>query len=82
MHSPCYRERYAQFLRTDFPRIPPLDGLEQVRALVALGRELTTVHLLESSVLDASDIGFPIAGENMVAPRYPKCVGPGERPPE
>ena len=81
LHSPSYRERYAQFLRADFPRIPPPDGLEQFRALTALGRELTAVHLLESPALDASDIGFPIAGENAVAQGYPKYVGPGERAP-
>ncbi len=81
LHSPSYRERYAQFLRADFPRIPPPDGLEQFRALTALGRELTAVHLLESPALDASDIGFPIAGENAVAQGYPKYLGPGERAP-
>ena len=81
LHSPGYRERYAQLLRADFPRIPPPDGLEQFRALTALGRELTAAHLLESPALDAADIGFPIAGENMVAQGYPKYVGPGERSP-
>ena len=81
LHSPSYRERYAQFLRADFPRIPPPDGLDRFRALAALGRELTAVHLLESSALDAADVGFPIAGENLVAQGYPKYVGPGERPP-
>ena len=81
LHSPSYRERYAQFLRADFPRIPPPDGLDRFRALAALGRELTAVHLLESPALDASKVGFPIAGENLVAQGYPKYVGPGERPP-
>ena len=81
LHSPSYRERYAQFLRADFPRIPLPDGPDQFRALAALGRELTAVHLLDSSALDAADIGFPIAGENAVAQGYPKYVGPGERAP-
>ena len=81
LHAPSYRERYAQFLRADFPRIPLPDGPDQFRALAALGRELTAVHLLDSSALDAADIGFPIAGENAVAQGYPKYVGPGERAP-
>ena len=81
LHSPSYRKRYAQFLRADFPRIPLPNDLDQFRALVALGRELTAVHLLEPPALDAADIGFPIAGENVVAQGYPKYVGPGERAP-
>lgn len=81
LHSPSYRERYAQFLRADFPRIPLPDGLNQFRALAALGRELKEIHLLESSALDTTDIGFPIAGTNTVAQGYPKYFGPGERIP-
>lgn len=81
LHSPSYRERYAQFLRADFPRIPLPDGLVQFRDLAALGRELTKIHLLESSVLDGAEIGFPIVGDDLIAQGYPKYVGPGERVP-
>ena len=80
LHSPSYRERYAQFLRADFPRIPPPSGLDQFRALAALGRELTTVHLLESPALNQSDIAFPVAGGDIVEPRHPVYVAPGKRP--
>ncbi len=76
-HSPTYRERYEQFLRTDFPRIPPPNDREQFRALTTLGRELTAVHLLEPPALDAADIGFPVSGENVVEPGHPEYVAPG-----
>lgn len=52
LHSQAYRERYAEFLKTDFPRVP-LTGESQVRHLLAsLGGELITLHLLESPKLD------------------------------
>jgi len=81
LHAPPFRARYAQFLRTDFPRIPPPNDLSQFRALVELGEGLTLAHLLRLPALDANGIGFPIAGDNVVAQGYPKYVGPGERPP-
>jgi hypothetical protein len=47
LHSPAYRQRYAAFLRTDFPRIP-IPGSRQVfDALAKLGAELVDWHLLE-----------------------------------
>ena len=80
LHSPTYRERYVQFLRTDFPRIPPPDDLDQFRGLTALGRELTAAHLLESSALDAATVGFPVSGDNIVEPGHPKYIAPGTTP--
>ncbi len=80
LHSPTYRRRYAQFLRADFPRVPPPDGLERFRALAALGRELTELHLLESPTIDAADIGYPISGDDVVEAGHPKYVAPGETP--
>lgn len=51
-HSPGYRNRYAEFLRIDFPRLPLTQSLDLFRALARLGGELVAVHLLESSKLD------------------------------
>lgn len=47
-HSPGYRNRYAEFLKIVFPRLPLTGNLELFRALVRLGGELTALHLLES----------------------------------
>ena len=80
LHSPTYRERYAQFLRADFPRIPLPSDLDQFRALTALGLELTAVHLLESPALDAASLGFPISGDNVVQNGHPRYVAPSETP--
>jgi len=48
LHSPCYRSRYAEFLKIDFPRLPLPGSLEFFHALASLGGELVSLHLLES----------------------------------
>jgi len=45
-HSPGYRERYANELRTDFPRVLLPSGALQFDELSQLGRELIDLHLL------------------------------------
>jgi predicted helicase len=52
LHCPSYRERYFEFLRSDFPRLPLTGNLELFRVLAQLGGELTALHLLESPKLD------------------------------
>jgi hypothetical protein len=47
-HSPRYRSRYAEFLRSDFPRLALTGNLRLFLALARLGGELTDLHLLES----------------------------------
>jgi hypothetical protein len=47
LHSPGYRQRYAAFLRTDFPRIPIPGSRKVLDALAKLGAELVAWHLLE-----------------------------------
>ena len=47
LHSPAYRERYAAFLRTDFPRIPIPGSRKVFDTLAKLGSELVQWHLLE-----------------------------------
>lgn len=48
LHSPLYRERYGEWLKIDFPRLPLTENLELFRALSKLGRELVAFHLMES----------------------------------
>ncbi len=64
LHSPEYRQRYADFLKSDFPRIPLASDLTLFAALVALGKSLTALHLMES---EGDEIPtFPVAGDNRV----------------
>ena len=48
LHSPTYRQKYLDFLKTDFPRIPFVDGRNTFEALAALGWELMQAHLLRT----------------------------------
>ena len=47
LYSPTYRERYYEFLKYDFPRIPLPQDIDQFRTLAALGQRLMDSHLLE-----------------------------------
>lgn len=65
LHSPGYREKYKEFLKTDFPRVPVPTQAEFDR-LVPLGRELRQLHLMESPLLDSYDTIYPVAGADVV----------------
>ncbi|MBC8275205.1 MAG: DNA methyltransferase [Chloroflexi bacterium] len=52
LHCPGYRIRYAQLLKTEFPRIPLTSSLALSRALSRLGGELVALHLMESPKLN------------------------------
>ena len=51
-HSPTYRSRYAEFLKSDFPRAPLTSDVNLFRSLCGLGAELVALHLLESPKLE------------------------------
>jgi len=53
LHSPAYREKYKEFLKIDFPRVPFPESAEQFRRLAALGSELRQLHLMEHPALHA-----------------------------
>ena len=47
LYSPTYRERYYEFLKYDFPRIPLPTDIEYFRKLAELGQNLIDWHLLK-----------------------------------
>jgi predicted helicase len=49
LHSPSYREKYKEFLKIDFPRIPYPENAEQFNKLAAFGEQLRHLHLMETS---------------------------------
>lgn len=63
-HAPAYRERYAEYLVIDFPRLPLTSNIELFRKLCALGRELTGLHLMDEQA--ARLTAYPVDGENLV----------------
>ena len=46
LHAPTYRQRYGEFLRIDFPRVPFPDNLDDFRRLAELGQALMEAHLM------------------------------------
>jgi hypothetical protein len=66
LHSPTYREKYKEFLKIDFPRVPYPENAETFWQLVKLGGELRQIHLLESPVVDHFISKFPVGGSNLV----------------
>ncbi len=76
--SPTYRERYAEFLKIDFPRVPLTSDQEKFRRLVKLGGELVGLHLLESPRLAQTVTRYPVVGDNRVEKGYPKYFAPGD----
>lgn len=69
LHSAAYRQRYAEFLKTDFPRIPLTSDRRLFRELCKLGYRLTRLHLLEET--SPASVTFPVKGDNAVdVPRY------------
>lgn len=66
LHSPTYREKYKEFLKIDFPRVPYPKDKETFWQLVKLGGKLRQIHLLESPVVDKFITQYPVIGDNVV----------------
>ncbi|MDR1922774.1 MAG: N-6 DNA methylase, partial [Planctomycetaceae bacterium] len=66
LHNPAYRERYKEFLKIDFPRVPYPDDVTQFRQLVTTGAKLRRLHLLEGVEPRQGMADYPIAGTNEV----------------
>jgi len=82
LHSPTYRTRYADFLKTGFPRIPLTSNVALFRTLAQKGRELVSLHLLESPALAKPITRYPVVGPNAIDPGFPRYVAAGEPSPE
>ena len=75
-HSPTYRQRYAEFLKGDFPRLPLTGNKALFAALVGLGAELVSLHLMESPRLESFITRFPVSGSQVVeGVRYEEAPG-------
>jgi len=66
LYAPAYREKYAEFLRMDFPRVPFTADTALFQKLAALGARLTALHLLTSPELDPPVCRFDGEGDNRV----------------
>ncbi|MDB9312342.1 N-6 DNA methylase [Spirulina sp. CS-785/01] len=51
LHSPTYRQRYADFLKRDFPRLPITSNQKLFQNLAKEGGKLVNLHLMKSPQL-------------------------------
>lgn len=77
MYSPTYREKYPEFLRNDFPRIPFTKDRELFKRMSELGCQMADLHLLKSTVLNTPLAKYEGAGDNnrIEKPVYNKSEG-------
>ncbi|MDD7498588.1 type ISP restriction/modification enzyme, partial [Fibrobacter sp.] len=64
LHTPSYREKYKEFLKIDFPRIPYPENKEEFERIVSIGNKLRKLHLMEEIPPQATS--FDIEGDNAV----------------
>ncbi|OWV21214.1 hypothetical protein B7982_13310 [Fibrobacter sp. UWB2] len=64
LHTPSYREKYKEFLKIDFPRIPYPENNDEFERIIAIGNKLRKLHLMEEIPPQATS--FDIEGDNIV----------------
>jgi predicted helicase len=65
-HNPTYRQRYAEFLKIDFPRLPLTRDNELFKVLGEKGQELVELHLMKSKKLNKLITKYSVSGDNAV----------------
>jgi hypothetical protein len=75
LHSPAYRETFAEFLKIDFPRIPYPPSPEVFRHVSEKGEQLRRLHLMEPAAIGDAPYPYVGEGDDTVASGYPKWEG-------
>ncbi len=66
LYSNAYREKYAEFLKIDFPRIPFTGNSQLFLQMAALGEELARLHLLNSKILNNPVAKYRGTGDDII----------------
>jgi predicted helicase len=66
LFSNRYRQKYNEFLRFDFPRIPFTGDFHTFQKMCQLGERLVEFHRLASPQLNVTEFRFEVSGSNMV----------------
>ncbi|MDQ1350233.1 MAG: hypothetical protein QG657_534 [Acidobacteriota bacterium] len=66
LYSDIYREKYAELLKIDFPRVPFTADYTLFKELGLLGKALAEIHLMKSQQLDNTFSRFEKPGSNRV----------------
>ena len=68
LHTPSYRKKFKEFLKTDFPRIPYPKDAAQFKTVAEVGRSLIDTHLMRDAApgLSETRARFPKMGSDIV----------------
>lgn len=66
LYCNTYREKYAEFLKIDFPRIPFTGHRQLFLSVAAIGEKLQKLHLLDSQALDTSVVKYWGQGDDLI----------------
>lgn len=80
LYAPAYRQTYAEFLKSDFPRVPFTKDYELFNELAELGKQITELHLMKSDKLNNPIAKFQGSGSNVIGKS--KKVGRNYHPEE
>src|SRR5690606_18515745 len=75
LHSPAYRETFAEFLKIDFPRIPYPPSPEVFRHVSEKGEALRRLHLMEPAAIGETPYRYHGEGDDVVASGFPRFDG-------
>ena len=64
LYSNTYREKYAEFLKIDFPRLPFTSNYKLFQRLTKLGNQLVDLHLMKSEHLNKPIAKYEGGGDN------------------
>ncbi|MFH1951591.1 MAG: type ISP restriction/modification enzyme [Pseudomonadota bacterium] len=66
LYSNTYRTKYAEFLKTDFPRVPFTKDRSLFEKLAEYGKRLADLHLMQAPELDSPVAKFQGTGDKRV----------------
>jgi len=66
LYSNIYRQKYAEFLKMDFPRVPFTNNYSLFTKMAEYGNKLVELHLLKSPELELPVLKFQGVGDNQV----------------
>jgi hypothetical protein len=81
LHSPDYRETFAEFLKIDFPRIPYPPSPEVFRHVSEKGEQLRRLHLMEPQAIGEAPYSYEGEGDSRTS-RSPSTAARRSRSPK
>jgi len=66
LHSNIYRQKYQEFLKIGFSKIPFTKDVELFYKIAELGKELVDLHLLKSEKINKLSAKFPVSTGNIL----------------